>query len=55
MLNLAKLNGITATIVACLNCGMDHDAIARKLYGKYPMSLTVDDALALVRAISAVA
>lgn len=51
MLNLSKLNGITATIIACANCGLSPDRIAAKLVSKYSMSNDV--ALELVNAIIA--
>lgn len=50
MLNLAKLNGITATIVACVNCGLTADHIAAKLASKYGVSESA--ALALVNAVA---
>lgn len=49
MLNLSKLNGITATIIASANCGLDAHRIAGKLVAKYGMDSTV--ALALVTAV----
>jgi hypothetical protein len=51
MLNLAKLNGITATIIACANCGLSPEKIAAKLSIKYGMDSDV--ALELVEAIVA--
>lgn len=51
MLNLAKLNGITATIISCANCGLPADRIAAKLSSKYGMANDV--ALELVNAIVA--
>lgn len=36
-ITLARLNGITATIVACLNCGLCTAAICDKLKAKYGM------------------
>ena len=51
MLNLSKLNGITATIIACANCGLSPDRIAAKLSAKYGMSN--DAAMDLVNAIVA--
>lgn len=49
MLNLSKLNGITATIIACANCGLDAPRIAGKLVTKYNMDGAI--ALALVTAV----
>lgn len=38
MLNLSKLNGISATIIACANCGLSHELIISKLVNKYAMN-----------------
>lgn len=45
MLNLSKLNGISATIIACANCGLTADRIAAKLVSKYGMSPAVAGSL----------
>lgn len=52
MMNLSQLNGITATIIACANCGLSAEKCAAKLTAKYGMES--GKALALVRAILAV-
>lgn len=50
-LQLARLNGITSTIVACLGCHMTPERIAAKLEAKYGLSGTV--AAELVAAVAA--
>ena len=53
MTSLATLNGITATIVACLATGMSPDRIASKVAAKY--GIGEGAALSLVEAVSAIA
>lgn len=52
MNKLAKLNGISATIIACANCGLDASRIADKLASKYGVPRS--KALAMVEAIVSV-
>lgn len=35
---LKQINSITATVVACINCGMEGSRIEAKLIAKYGMS-----------------
>ncbi len=50
-ITLSRLNGITATIVACLNCYGERTAIAHKISSKYGISL--EHAFRLIDAIVA--
>lgn len=52
MNKLAKLNGISATIIACANCGLDASRIADKLASKYGVPRS--KALVMVEAIVSV-
>jgi len=51
-MNLSRINGITATIVACANCGLTAVRIAAKLEAKYGMSQSA--ALAMTLAVLSV-
>ncbi len=51
-MNLSRLNSITATIVACLNCGCSVERTAAKLSAKYAIS--DGDARALILAIQSI-
>ena len=51
-MHLSKLNGITATIVACLNCQLCVAAISDKLIAKYGLNENqAHDLIIAVRAL----